>query len=232
MDYDHQNLFAGLDCDLHTVREERSHEIFSKIYKITVGRVFGIAKCFAPQHSFYSMSTRSDYVQQAYLGVWAHLPSYKWICGVCNLRFTNAWGFEIHGCKAKPKHRISEYANFVLWRAMKHYRSFHIASCRDERMCSGLWREHKVQEPIWSLDVEGLLERKAALETVRDLVCLETDPMVKFFIEGCLDQQTTTEIYDMGFDQGLWADRRDGYRWLSRAKERDAFTPYQRALTE
>ncbi len=240
-----QNLFAGLDRDLYTVREERSHEIFSKIYRATVKRVFSVAKFFAPRHNFFSMSTRSDYVQQAYLGVWSKLPSYNWVCRVCDLKFTTSWGFEIHGCQeSKPKHRISEYANFVLWRAMKHYQRFHISSCRDERMCVGNndfgfpngWGQrdsYKYEYPYSSPpDVSDLLERKSALETVRDLVCLEADPVVKFFVEGCLDQQTTSEIYDTGLDVGLWADRRDAYRWLERAKGRGAFDPYQRALTE
>jgi len=228
---DHWNLFVGLDCELHTVREERSHKIFDHVYRSTINKVSNVAKRIAPwPHVFYSMSTTSDYVQEGYSGVWMHLENYKWICPMCGLRFSTAWGFQIHGCNSQSKSTISEYASFVLRRAMKHYRVKHIADRRDERRNRSIpenWLEW-----ISPIDVGDLVQRKATIDLVWDVVALEPDPIVRFFVESCLDYQSVSEIYDEGLGKGLWADRRDAWRWMCDARKRDAFAPYQRALAE
>lgn len=243
---DQRNLFGGLDCQLHAVREERSHAIFADVYRQTVGRVDRAAKSIAPKHCFFSMSERTDYVQEGYSGLWAHLGSYRWICPRCGERFSSVWGFDIHGCKTPaPKHTISEYASFVTRRAMKHYQVRHIAACRDERntttedpwVLAGEVRVSKEDLYVCRRKLLGmvsdpgdLVHRKAALDLVRDLIFLESDSIVRFFVESCLDRLTISEIYDEGLELGLWSNRRAAYRWLDRAKNRGAFVAYAEAL--
>lgn len=225
-----KNLFRGLECELHAVREQKSHEIFADVYRQTVKRVGRVARGIAPRHCYFSMSECVDYVQEGYSGLWSHLESYRWICPRCGDRFTTVWGFDIHGCEVpEPKHTIAEYASFVTRRAMQHYQRRHIAGNRDERKAFG------VALPIanlafLNLDLDDLIERKDAIELVRDLACVESDHLIRFVVESTLDGQTMSEIYDDGLDRGVWRDRQAAYGWLVRAKTRGAFAAYAKAL--
>lgn len=226
---DPRNLFCGLESELHAVREERSHTIFADVYEQTVHRVDRAAKAIAPKHCHFSMSERIDYVQEGYAGLWKNLDSYRWICPRCDSRYSSVWGFDVHGCKAsKPKYEISEYASFVTRRAMKHYQIKHIRMRKDERKSIGVDFQEFSKQPtsIWPFDTTDLVHQKTAIDLLRDMVCFESDDLIRFVVDGALNDEDGVEIRARGLELGMWQNQNQAYKWFHEARENKAFASY------
>lgn len=234
---DRRNLFWGLDSQLHFIRRNQSQRMFADLYERTCGRVLQTARKIVPKVVF-SISEPDDYVQEGYRHLWDRLREYRWVCD-CGIHFDTKRNFDGHGCCGKPRNTISQYATFVVCRRMKHYRSWHCATRRDQAKTvhGKLFLRQTIHGKLFShpskIDYrtpELLYRSKIAAGGIRDLLFLENDYKIKFAISSFLEGLDTRGMYSRGVELGYFPDHSYARSWMRKTRDSGAFAVYVETL--